>query len=134
CSRPPSLASPGPSRRSAAVFLAYAVVALIVSRPALHGSFVSDDIGYVLGNPWIHELSAENLVAILDPSGPAAKHTINYAPVHLLLHALDCRRVGADVLGHHVVNVILHALASVLVAALLPRPGRGVPAAGVGGA
>src|SRR5262249_60547898 len=123
CSRPPSLASPGPSRRSAAVFLAYAVVALIVSRPALHGSFVSDDIGYVLGNPWIHELSAENLVAILDPSGPAAKHTINYAPVHLLLHALDWRPFGAGVLGPHAGNGMPHPPAAVLAAALPPGSG-----------
>ena len=109
-------------------------MALAVYRPALHGSFVSDDIGYVLGNPWIHELSAANLVAILDPSGPAAKHTINYAPVHLLLHALEWRLFGADVLGYHVVNVILHALASVLVAALLNRSRLGFAAASVGGA
>ncbi|HTY19094.1 MAG TPA: hypothetical protein VMH82_15295 [Myxococcota bacterium] len=128
------MASPGSWRRFAALFPAFAAAALVVYGPALHGSFVSDDVGYVLGNPWIHELSAENLWAILDPTGPAAKHTINYAPVHLLLHALDWQAFGADVLGHHVVNVVLHALTSVLVAALFARSGLSFRASAVGGA
>jgi hypothetical protein len=68
--------------------LVYTALAFALLWPALRGSFVSDDIGYVAGNPWIHSLSVANLRAILDPSGPAAAHTANYAPVHLLLHAL----------------------------------------------
>jgi len=125
---------PGPIRRLAALFFAYAAVALAVYAPALHGAFVSDDVGYVLWNPWVHAINAENLLAILAPTGPAAAYTANYAPVHLLLHALDWQCFGADTLGHHVVNVVVHALASALVAALLARSGLSFAAAAAGGA
>jgi hypothetical protein len=120
--------------RLAALALGYAVLALIVFAPALQGAFVSDDIGYVVGNPWIHPLSIENVRAILDPTGPAAAHTANYAPVHLLLHAFFWQLFGADTLGHHVVNVLLHALASALLVALFVRARVPFVAAALGGA
>jgi hypothetical protein len=110
------------------------VVLLVVYGPALRGGFVSDDIGYVVGNPWIHELSLANVRAILDPLGPAAAHTANWAPLHLLLHAVDWRLFGPDTFGHHVVNVALHAVASVLLAALFARYGAPLAAAAVAGA
>ncbi len=113
---------------------AIAAVALAVFAPALQGNFVSDDIGYVVGNPWIHTLSAENVRAILDPTGPAAAHTANYAPVHLLLHALFWQLFGANTLGHHVVNVLLHAVTSVLLVALFVRARVPFVAAALGGA
>jgi protein O-mannosyl-transferase len=110
------------------------LVLLVVYGPALRGGFVSDDIGYVVGNPWIHELSLANVRAILDPLGPAAAHTANWAPLHLLLHAVDWRLFGADPLGHHVVNVALHAVASALLVALFARYGAPLAAAAVAGA
>ncbi|MCX5737036.1 MAG: hypothetical protein NTZ61_00780, partial [Proteobacteria bacterium] len=118
----------------AALALGYAAIALAVLWPALHGDFVSDDIGYVVGNPWIHTLSIDNLRAILDPTGPAAAHTANYAPVHLLLHALGWQLFGANPFGHHVVNVLLHAVASTLLVALFARAGVPFVAAALGGA
>ena len=114
--------------------LAFAAVLFGVYGPALHGAFVSDDIGYVAGNPWIQELSLANLRAILDPTGPAAAHTANWAPLHLLLHAIDWRLFGADTFGHHVVNVALHAVASALLVALFARYGAPFAAAVVAGA
>jgi len=122
-----------PARRLAALFLGYALVALAVYAPALHGAFVSDDVGYLLWNPWIHEVNAANLRAILDPMGPAAAYTANYAPVHLLLHALDWQLFGSDPFGHHVVNVALHALVSALLAGLFARAGLSLAAATLGG-
>ncbi len=118
-----------PPRSYAALFLAFAVAAIAVYARALRGGFVSDDIGYVLGNPYIHGLTASNLLAILDPLGPAAAHTANYAPVHLLLHALGWQLFGADVLGHHLVNVVLHAGVSTLLAAFFVRTGASFAAA-----
>lgn len=114
--------------------LCYAAIALTVLWPALHGDFVSDDIGYVVGNPWIHTLSIDNLRAILDPTGPAAAHTANYAPVHLLLHTLFWQLFGANPFGHHVANVLLHAVASTLLVALFARAGVPFVAAALGGA
>lgn len=118
----------------AALALGYAVLALAVFSPALRGAFVSDDIGYVVGNPWIHQLSLENVRAILDPTGPAAAHTANYAPVHLLLHAVFWQFFGANTLGHHVVNVLAHAVASALLVALFVRARVPFVAAALGGA
>jgi hypothetical protein len=103
--------------------VAFAATALVVYRPALDGAFVSDDIGYVAGNPWIHELGGDRLRAILDPFGPVASHTANYAPVHMLLHALAWWGFGPDTTGHHVLNVLAHAAASTLLAALFLRTG-----------
>ncbi|MCU0668683.1 MAG: hypothetical protein MUF70_04945 [Myxococcota bacterium] len=113
---------PGPgARRIVLVILGFGVLAFASYGPALRGAFVSDDIGYVSGNPWIHSLGGSNLVAILDPTGPAAAHTANYAPVHLLLHAGAWQLFGANTFGHHVTNVALHAVASALLVALFAR-------------
>ena len=118
----------------AGLAIVYAALAFAALWPALRGSFVSDDIGYVVGNPWIHSLGVANLRAILDPAGPAAAHTANYAPLHLLLHALFWQLFGANPLGHHAVNVLLHAVASVLLVALFARAGVPFVAAALGGA
>lgn len=126
---------PGPgARRIALVTLGFGVLAFVIYAPALRGAFVSDDIGYVSGNPWIHTLSGANFVAILDPTGPAAAHTANYAPLHLLLHAGAWQLFGANTFGHHVLNVGLHALASALLVALFARYAVPFAAAVLGGA
>lgn len=126
---------PGPgARRIALVTLGFGVLAFATYGPALRGTFVSDDIGYVSGNPWIHSLGWSNLVAILDPTGPAAAHTANYAPLHLLLHAGAWQLFGANTFGHHVCNVGLHALASALLVALFARYAVPFAAALLGGA
>ncbi|MDJ0864603.1 MAG: hypothetical protein QNK03_00750 [Myxococcota bacterium] len=125
--RLPSLAT------MAALLAVFAGVALAVYAPALRGHFVSDDIGYVLSNPYVHALDADSLRAILDPTGPAASHTANYAPVHLLLHAVNWQLYGRATLGHHVTNVLLHALAAALLVALFARAGVPLGAAALGG-
>ncbi len=102
------------------ILLAFFIgVALFVYRPALQGPFVSDDFHYVKNNSYIHELSGENLLILLDPTGPATIAIVNYSPVQLMVHALAWQVFGADTGGHHVVNVVLHATASLLLAALL---------------
>jgi len=122
------------ARNVGIVALAFGAIALFVYGPALRGAFVSDDLGYVSGNPWVHELSAANVAAILDPTGPAAAHTANWAPLHLLLHAVNWQLFGPDTFGHHVVNVVLHALASALLVTLFVRYGAPFAAAVVAGA
>jgi hypothetical protein len=103
--------------------IGFAAIGLLVYRRALDGAFVSDDVGYVSGNPWIQSIDGATLRAILDPFGPVAAHTVNYAPVHMLLHAAGWRLFGPDPTGHHVINVIAHAGASTLLAALFARAG-----------
>ncbi len=112
---------------------AFAVASLLVYRPALDGPFLSDDVPYITMNPYVQALSGENLVAILDPNGPAVPLAANYSPVHLLLHALEWRVFGSDVRGWHVVNVLLHALGAALLVALLRSSQVPLPAAVFGG-
>lgn len=116
------------------LFFAFSIVAYAIYFPALEGQFVSDDVHYVQGNRYIHELSLENIAAILDPFGPLPRVVENYAPVHLLLHGLAWQAFGAEVLGHHLVNVFLHALASLLLVVLFRRTGIPALVALLGGA
>jgi hypothetical protein len=77
----------------------------------------------VANNAYVHELSVENLLAILDPLGDATHAVVNYTPVHLLIHTVAWEAFGSQVLGHHVVNIAFHCLASVLLVALFLRTG-----------
>jgi hypothetical protein len=65
------------------------LTALFLYRGALDGTFVSDDVNHVPNNPHIRSLDWPHLVALLDPAGLPARATSNYAPVHLLIHALQ---------------------------------------------
>jgi len=103
-----------------AVFL---VLVFFVYEPALSGPFVSDDFHYVRDNVYVHSLSAENLLDILDPTGGAAVAVVNYSPVHLLLHSVAWSIFGSAVEGHHAINIVLHALASMLLLRLLMQTG-----------
>jgi len=108
----------------------FAVLALVVYAPALSGPFLSDDLHYVATNPYVHDLTLANVLAILDPRSPATVFVVNYAPVHLLLHALTWQVVGEQTTAYHVINVLLHAIGSALLAAVFARAGlsRGVSA------
>jgi hypothetical protein len=106
---------------------------LTVYRPALDGPFLSDDFHYVRDNAYIHELGAENLLILFDPVGPATITIVNYSPVQLLLHGLAWQAFGAETFGHHLLNVVLHALASALLVALFLATGIPRTAAVLGG-
>ncbi len=75
-------------------------------------------------NPYVHDFATPaNFVAIWDPTSVVTILVENYAPVHLVLHGLEWQLFGEHVTGYHVVNVLLHALASVLLFALFTRSG-----------
>ena len=121
-----------------------AVVALLVGfvgvavwqvAPALDGEFLSDDYLYIVNNAYVHEISWENVRAILDPDGQPTAYTLNYAPVHLLLHAVQWEWFGGEhMLGWHLTNAIAHGLTSLLLVAFLMQAGIGRAAALFGGA
>ena len=139
-SRPPASRGAGPARAGfsaggwALLLAASLGAALLLYRPALSGAFLSDDHHYVIDNAFVRELSFENAVRILDPTSDAAFSVSNYAPVQLLLHSAALRVFGDDATGHHVMNVGLHALASVLLVALFLDSGLPWIAALLGGA
>jgi len=101
--------------------IVFAGMGLALYRPALHGPFISDDIGYIVSSPYTRDLSFDSICDLFDPGGDANFYTANYAPVHLLLTAIERNLFGNDFLGYHVVNVLIHALNAVLVVALLRR-------------
>ncbi|NUP96130.1 MAG: hypothetical protein HUU28_08195, partial [Planctomycetaceae bacterium] len=98
--------------------LAALALLLPLYAPALGGAFLSDDWGFVLNNPWVRDPTPAHLLAILHPWSEATEYAANWAPVHLLTHALQWRLFGEDVRGYHVTNVVLHALVSVQLVAL----------------
>jgi hypothetical protein len=119
-----ALRGAAPSLPTGWPFLVFAGFALLdhwIYRGALRGGFVSDDIGYIVTSPYTSELSARALAAIFDPFGAASLYTANYAPVHLLLTAIERSIFAGDVLGYHLVNVAVHALNSTLLVALFLR-------------
>lgn len=117
-SRPVSPAAvPAPATatwRPGLVFLSLLGVLLVVYFPALRGEFLWDDAGHVT-RPDLQSWSG--LARIWFEVGA----TQQYYP---LLHSafwLEHRLWGDAVLGYHVVNVVWHALASVLLIAVLRR-------------
>lgn len=105
---------------------------LLVYEPALRGPLVSDDFGY-LTSPYTESLDATSLSRMFDPAGDARLYTGNYAPVHLLFHAIERAQFGRNRLGYHIVNVVVHALNSLLLTLLLMRSGASRNAALLGG-
>ncbi len=121
-------AAPAKPISIALVLVTFSLWAGAVYFHALNGSFVSDDVYYVQLNEYVHHLNVANVLAILDPSGPLIRVVENYAPVHLLLHGIVWQLFGGQVIAHHLVNVLAHALASALLFVLLRRwTGREIP-------
>jgi hypothetical protein len=103
-------------------------IALLVYLPSLNGPFLSDDSIYLTQNPQVQQVSLENVIEILDPSGDLALRIANYAPLHLLGHMAEWALFGDTLLAYHVVNIALHAWVVVLLIGLLRDSG--VPARG----
>ena len=111
---------------------AYLGALLALYARALEGPFVSDDIHYVASNPYVHGLSARNVLAILVPWGPATVAVVNYSPVQLLLHASVWQLFGDQVFWHHALSLAFHAAASALFLPLLLRSGLAPAGAALG--
>jgi len=101
------------------LFVVFLGVAWNLFQPVLESGFVSDDLVVIVTNPYVQHFNLENFRAILEPFGAPVVYAMNYSPVHLLLHAAEVRLFGDSMLGYHLVNVVLHALAAVLFALLL---------------
>jgi protein O-mannosyl-transferase len=111
----------------------FAALAFAIYWPAIDGPFVSDDFLYLVGHPYTSPLSWQNVREILDPWGHAKLYAANYAPIHLLLSALELH-IFADALpGYHGVNVAIHALNAWLLSVWLRRAGLDTAVAAAGG-
>ena len=78
------------------------------------GSSVWDDHEYVTGNPHIRKLDWTTVKWAF-----ASTYAANWHPLTWLSHALDYRLFALNPLGHHLGNVLLHALNAALLFLLL---------------
>ncbi len=115
------------------LWLVFSFLAFAIYLPALDGPFLSDDLIYLVMNPWVETLSFESIVAIFDPTGEARFQGANYAPLTLLAHALERSLFAEDTFGYHAINVVIHALNAALLARLLAATGAGSTPAMLGG-
>jgi protein O-mannosyl-transferase len=80
-----------------------------------HDFVAYDDQNYVYANP--------RITAGLTPTGVMAafaqSHARNWHPVTTLSHMLDCHVFGLNPAGHHLINVLLHTTAVLLLCSLL---------------
>ena len=92
------------------------LVTIILYWPATHYDFVNyDDQNYVTANTRVQSGLNWQAVkwAFLNPV------SCNWHPLTMLSHMLDCQMFGLNPRGHHLTNVLLHAVNSVLVFAFL---------------
>lgn len=106
-------ASPGKNVRSITIVVSI-VLAVIVwiafGRTLGHGFVNYDDGPYVYSNPRIISgLSLANLLWAFTHI-----HSANWHPLTTISHMLDCQLYGLQPWGHHFTNILLHAVAAVL--------------------
>ena len=96
------------------IFLA-AVVWAVFGQTRLHDFVNYDDTDYVYGNPVITQgLTWNGTVWAF-----THRHAGNWHPLTTLSHMLDCQIYGLHPAGHHLTNVLLHAVTVILLFLLL---------------
>jgi lipoprotein NlpI len=100
-----------------AVAFLVALLTLLVYLPALKNDFVNwDDQIYVYENPYIQSIDFKFLKWIL-----TTFHASHWHPLTWLSHAIDYAIWGLNPMGHHLTNIILHALNTFLVVLIIIR-------------
>jgi Tfp pilus assembly protein PilF len=93
------------------------LLTLIVYTPTLKNDFVNwDDGRYVYENANIQSLNSKSLYWML-----TSFHTGNWHPLTWLSHAIDYALWGLNPFGHHLTNIIMHGLNTLLVLFLVIR-------------
>jgi protein O-mannosyl-transferase len=88
-----------------------ALLVLLVYWQVQHHDFlVWDDYEYIVDNPHVRSgLTAENMLWAFTTS-----HASNWHPLTWLSHMLDCELYGLNPMGHHLNNLLLHLINTVL--------------------
>jgi tetratricopeptide (TPR) repeat protein len=124
-----SAAAPPRARHTFLIYLGLLVATFAVYAQVHRFDFVNfDDPEYVSANPHVRTGITPANIAWAFTSTEAA----NWFPLTRLSHILDCQLFGLRSGWHHLVNVLLHALAALLLFAFLNRStGRRWPSAAV---
>ncbi len=118
-------------RRRMLILAGVALLAMLVYANALRNGYALDDESIVWRNPVVHGFGRLHDLLL----GPYWQKSGDlYRPVTLFSFALDWTLFGGSTAAMHAVNVLLHALAAVLVAALVLRLGGGAIPAALAGA
>ncbi|MBX9791457.1 MAG: tetratricopeptide repeat protein [Pirellulales bacterium] len=104
-------------RRQLTALVLFAATAAVYA-PVWNNQFVHfDDDVYLTANPHVQQgLTAEAVKWCF-----TSAYASNWHPLTWLSHLLDWQLFGANALGHHLVNVLLHAINTVLVFLVLER-------------
>jgi len=87
----------GSWKQNLAIFVLLIIVTVVLYSPDLHlGFFVVDDPDYVVNNPWIRSITAENINHIL-----VNPYFANYSPVHLFSYMIDYAVAGPNAYAFH---------------------------------
>jgi len=101
-------------------YISFVLAALTLSlySPVINFDFINyDDNGDVFANPMVKQgLTLEGLGTAF-----GASQRSNWVPLTMLSHMLDCQLFGLNAGGHHLTNVLLHALSVVLLFWLLKK-------------
>ena len=93
-----------------------ALVALIVYANTLWCGFVFDDGHVILNNKWITDFSHIGEVFLSSDWGFEAGSSTNYyRPLYYVLLTLEYHLFGLSPWGYHLVNIVVHAINSILV-------------------
>ncbi len=105
-----------PQKRTVVLCLLLVAATLAVYNPVNRNAFVNfDDDHYITGNP--HVLAAVNWGTV--KWAFTNYYEANWHPLTWISHALDVQLFGLNPVGHHYMNVVLHALNAVLLFLLL---------------
>ena len=115
--QPPGWRENDRSGRTGLVALALVAATLLLYWPVSRCGFVYDDLTYILGNPMLRQ-----------GVGPAgirwaftAIHAANWYPLTLVSHLLDVQLFDLRPRGPHLVNLLLHAVNTLLLFLVLKR-------------
>ena len=109
-----------PDRFTPAALAAVAIIAALVYANSIPNGFVLDDRFVVNDNPLVHQLSGL-WRAWITPYWPPQHPAGQYRPLAIVTFTLDWMVSGGDPRWFHAMNVVWHAVASVLVWVLLRR-------------
>jgi protein O-mannosyl-transferase len=99
------------------ISLLLAAIVFVAFSPSLHNDFIGwDDNHYIADSPYIGPLSFGLVGSIF-----SSIYFQSYTPLTLLAHALLFKVFGLDPRGHHLANLLLHALNASLVFLLAVR-------------
>jgi len=112
--------------------LLVAVVAMAVFLPTLGHGFVFDDGAEVVSNGYIRSLTNVPQIWCSNTWAGAGLNNNTFRPLTITTYALNYTAGGLTPWGYHLVNILLHALISVLVFRLAVRWGMRPVAAAVG--